>query len=114
MRPNSISALRPVLARGRGPRYVDYTRAMLQSLLGNDEAAIRELEKTLALENDGFVDEDVFKMRPEANPVLTRLEGQAGYDEWLAALTARREGARGNLLRMEREGEILSADDVSL
>ena len=99
---------------GRGLRYVDYTRAMLESLLGNDEAAVRELERTLELENDGFLDQDVFKMPPEMNPVITRLEGQAGYAEWLAALTARREGARGNLLRMERDSEILSADDVTL
>jgi tetratricopeptide (TPR) repeat protein len=99
---------------GRGPRYVDYMRAMLQSLLGDDEAAVRELEKTLALEDDGFVDQDVFKMPPERNPLVTRLEGQAGYAEWLAALNARREGARGNLIRMERDGEILSADDVAL
>ena len=99
---------------GRGPRYVDYTRAMLYSLLGNDEAAIRELEKTVALENDGFVVQDIFKMRPEKNPVITRLEGQPGYAEWLATLNARREGARGNLVRMERDGEILSADDVIL
>jgi TolB-like protein/Tfp pilus assembly protein PilF len=99
---------------GRGPRYVDYTRAMLYSLLGNDEAAVQELEKTLALENEGFLEQDVFKMPPELNPVIARLEGQAGYAEWLAALTARREGARGNLLRMERDGEILSADDVIL
>ena len=99
---------------GRGPRYVDYTRAMLYSLLGNDEAAIRELEKTVALENDGFVVQDIFKMPPEKNPVITRLEGQPGYAEWLATLNARREGARGNLVRMERDGEILSADDVIL
>ena len=99
---------------GRGPRYVDYTRAMLQSLLGNDEAAVRELEKTLALENDGFVGQDVFKMPADVNPVVTRLEGVAGYAEWLAELRARRESARGNLLRMERDGEILSADDVIL
>ena len=99
---------------GRGPRYVDYTRAMLQSLLGDDEAAVRELEKTLALENDGFVVQDIFKMPPERNPVITRLAGQDGYAEWLAALNARREGARGNLLRMERDGDILSADDVIL
>jgi tetratricopeptide (TPR) repeat protein len=99
---------------GRGPRYVDYMRAMLQSLLGDDEAAVRELEKTLALEDDGFVDQDVFKMPPERNPLVTRLEGQAGYAEWVAVLNARREGARGNLIRMERDGEILSADDVVL
>jgi hypothetical protein len=53
-------------------------------------------------------------MPPERNPLVTRLEGQAGYAEWLAALNARREGARGNLIRMERDGEILSADDVAL
>ena len=87
---------------------------MLQSLLGNDEAAVRELDNTLTLENDGFVYRDVFKMPPDRNPLITRLEGQPGYDEWLAALNARREGARGNLLRMERDGEILSADDVAL
>ena len=97
---------------GRGPRYVDYTRAILQSLLGNDEVAVRELDKTLMLGNDGFVYRDVFKMPPDRNPLITRLEEQAGYAEWLAALNARREGARGNLLRMERDGEILSADDV--
>jgi hypothetical protein len=99
---------------GRGPRYVDYMRVMLQSLLGNDEAAIEELGKTLALESDGFLEQDVFKMPPEVNPVITRLAGQAGYDEWLAELGARRESARGNLVRMERDGDILSADDVIL
>lgn len=99
---------------GRGPRYVDYMRVMLQSLLGNDEAAIEELGKTLALENDGFVEQDVFKMPPDVNPVITRLAGQPGYAEWLAELGARRESARGNLVRMERDGDILSADDVIL
>ena len=97
---------------GRGPRYVDYTRAMLWSLLGDDEAAVQELQKTLSLENDGFVSEDVFKMQPEMNPLITRLEAQAGYAEWLSELNARREGALGNLVRMERDGEILSANDV--
>ena len=85
---------------------------MLWSLLGDDEAAVQELQKTLSLENDGFVSEDVFKMQPEMNPLITRLEGQAGYAEWLSELNARREGALGNLVRMERDGEILSANDV--
>ena len=97
---------------GRGPRYVDYMRAMLQSLLGDDEAAVRELENTLELENGGFVDDDIFRMPPERNPLITRLAGVPGYAEWLAALNGRREGARGNLLRMEKDDEILSADDV--
>ena len=97
---------------GRGSRYVDYLRVMLRSLLGQDEAAVRELERTL-LENDGFVRQDIFRMPPQLNPLIARLEGQGGYATWRAALDGRREGARGNMIRMEQSGEILSADDVA-
>lgn len=99
---------------GRGPRSVDYLRVMLQSLLGDDEAALLELGKTLEMPNDGFVHHDMFRMPPDVNPLITRLDGNSAYAEWLAALNGRREAARGELLRMERDGEILSVDDVAL
>jgi TolB-like protein/Tfp pilus assembly protein PilF len=98
---------------GRGSRNVDYFRAMLQSLLGNDEAAVEELRTTLQLDSGGFVHRDIFHMPPEMNPVIARLAGLPGYAEWQAALNGRREGARANLVRMEESGEILSADDVA-
>ena len=97
---------------GRAFRYVDYVRVMLQSLLGNDEAAVRELQRTLEFEHDGFVYEDVFKMPPEKNPWISRLSEQPGYAEWQTELAARRETARGKMLRMEQDGEILSPDDI--
>ena len=97
---------------GSKTRYVDYVRVMLQSLLGNDEAAVRELQATLKLDDDGLVYEDVFKMPPEKNPLIFRLSDQAGYAEWRTELEARRESARGRMLRMEQDGIILSPDKV--
>jgi len=94
-------------------RYASYLRVMLQSLLGNDEAAVVELRKTLELADNGFVYRDIFRMPPEVNPLIARLEGVPGYAEWLAAFDGRREAARGNLVRMEESGEILSAGDAS-
>jgi hypothetical protein len=99
---------------GRGSRNVDYFRVMLQSLIGNDEAAVEELQKTLVLENEGFVANDIFGMPPRVNPLIARLKGQDGYAQWQAAFEGRREATRGNLLRMEQDNEILSADDVAL
>ena len=99
---------------GRGSRSVDYLRVMMYSLLGDDEAAVRELGKTLQFPDDGFLHRDLFRMPPDINPLILRLEGTSGYAEWLAALNGRREGALGELLRMERDGEILSVDDIAL
>jgi hypothetical protein len=99
---------------GSRGRAAGYLRVMLQSLLGNDEAAVEELHKTLELDNDGFLYRDIFRMPPEVNPLVARLEVQPGYAEWQAAFDGRRESARGNLVRMEESGEILSADDLAL
>jgi len=95
-------------------RYSGYFRVMLQSLLGNDEAAVKELNKTLQLDNDGFLHRDVFHMPPGINPLIRRLEAIEGYAEWRAAFNGRRESALGNLVRLEQNGEILSAGDVVL
>jgi TolB-like protein/Tfp pilus assembly protein PilF len=108
-----LTASWPPMA-GRGSRNVDYFRVMLQSLIGNDEAAVEELQKTLVLDNEGFVAFDIFGMPPRVNPLIVRLKGQDGYAQWQAAFEGRREATRGNLLRMEQSGEILSADDVAL
>ena len=98
---------------GRGTRYVGYLRVMLQSLLNNDTEAVRELEATLDFADDGFLYRDIFRLPPDLNPLITRLDGVPGYAEWLAALSGRRESTRGNLVRMEETGEILSAGDVA-
>ena len=95
-------------------RYSGYFRVMLQSLLGNDEAAVKELNKTLQLDNDGFLHRDIFHMPPGINPLIRRLEELDGYAEWRAAFNGRRESALGNLVRLEQNGEILSAGDVVL
>ena len=99
---------------GRGSRNVDYLRVMLQSLLGNDEAAVEELRKTLQLDSGGFVYRDIFRMPPETNPLVARLGDMPGYAAWRTAFSGRRESALGNLVRMEESGDILSADDVAL
>jgi len=98
---------------GRGFRHVGYLRVMLQSLLENDEEAVRELEKTLGFAADGFLYRDIFRLPPDMNPLVTRLDGTPGYAEWLGKLSGRREYIRGKLVRMETEGEIVSADDVA-
>ena len=97
---------------GRGTRYAGYLRVMLQSLLENDEEAVRELHETLEFADDGFLYRDIFRLPPDLNPLITRLAGVPGYSAWLAALAGRRENTRGNLVRMEQNGEILSANDV--
>jgi hypothetical protein len=98
---------------GRGGRYVAYLRVMLQSLLGNYQDAVTELEKTLDLENDGFLFRDIFRMPPDFNPVITRLAGTPGYAEWLREFSGRREQTRGRLVQMERDGEIIAAADIA-
>ncbi len=98
----------------RRSRYASYMRVLLQSLLGNDEAAVEELQKTLQLADDGFVNRDIFRMPPEVNPLIARLRGVPGYAEWQAAFNGRREAALANLVRMEENGEILSPADIAL
>jgi hypothetical protein len=98
---------------GRSTRYAGYLRVILMSLLGNDEEAVLELGKTLEFDNDGFLYRDIFRLPPDLNPVITRLAGTPGYAEWSGELAARREQARGRLVQMERDGEILLAADVA-
>ena len=98
---------------GRGTRHAGYLRVMLQSLLENDEEAVRELQKTLEFADDGFLYRDIFRLPPELNPLITRLDGVHGYSDWLNALRGRQENTRGMLVRMEQNGEILSASDVA-
>lgn len=97
---------------GRGFRYVRYLRAMLVSLIGDDEQAVAELMKTLDLPDEGMLHNDIFQLPPDINPVFTRLQGTPGYDAWLTEFAGRREGMRGKLLQMERTGEILSASEL--
>jgi tetratricopeptide (TPR) repeat protein len=98
---------------GRGTRHVGYLRVMLHSLLEDDAEAIRELNKTLDFADDGFLYRDIFRLPPDRNPLITRLSNAPGYADWMAALNGRRENTRGNLVRMEQNGEILSANDVA-
>jgi len=98
---------------GRGTRYAGYLRVMLLSLLGNDEEAVLELQHTLEIDTEGFLYRDIFRLSPDLNPLITRLAGTPGYAEWLTGLGARREEARGMLLQMERDGEVVAADDLA-
>jgi hypothetical protein len=98
---------------GRGSRYTGYLRVMLQSLLGNDREAAIELRGTLAIANDGFLYRDIFRLPPDRNPLITRLNDMPKYDEWLTEFSGRREQARGALVRMERDNVILTASDVT-
>ena len=102
------------ISGGRPGRDVGYLRVMLRSLLGDDDGAVRELEMTLTPDSDRYLHRDMFRMPPEMNPLIARLQGTSGYAEWLATLDGRREAARGNLVRMEQSGEILSAGDAGL
>jgi len=99
---------------GRGYRYAGYLRAMLFSLLGDDENAAAELGRTLEFGDDGYLYRDIFRMPPDINPVLSRLDGVPGYDRWLEDYSGRREGVRGTLIGKERDGDILAATDVAL
>jgi len=98
---------------GRGSRYTGYLRAMLLSLLQSDAAAVAELNRTLEFENDGYLFRDIFGLPPDLNPLITRLAGTPGYDDWLAQLAGRRDRAYQRLLKMEGDGEILSVADVA-
>jgi TolB-like protein/Tfp pilus assembly protein PilF len=98
---------------GRSTRYSGYLRVMLMSLLGNDEEAVLELGKTLEFDDDGFLYRDIFRLPPDLNPVITRLAMMPGYAEWLGELSARREQARGRLVQMQRDGEIIAAADIA-
>ena len=97
---------------GRGARWAGYLRVMLYSLLDDDDAAVAELVKTLEFEDNGFLYRDIFRIPPDLNPLIVRLQNSPGYDEWMTAFEGRRESARGQLFQMERDGEILSAADV--
>ena len=98
---------------GRGNRYAGYLRVMLQSLIGNDEEAAFELLATLTLADDGFLHRDIFRLAPNQNPLITRLNNIPEFDEWQTEFSGRREQARGELARMERDGDILAASDVA-
>lgn len=97
---------------GRGTRYAGYLRVMLLSLLGNDEEAVLELQRTLDFGPEGFLYRDIFNLPPDLNPLLTRLAGAPGYAEWRNEFDGRREQSRGRLLEMERDGEIAKAAEV--
>jgi tetratricopeptide (TPR) repeat protein len=103
----------PVIG-GRGFRYTGYLRAMLLSLLGKDTEAVMELQKTLEIEDDGFLHRDIFRLPPDLNPLITRLSGLPEYDLWLTGLSGRREQARGTLVRLEQDNLILAPSDVAL
>jgi len=98
---------------GRGFRFTGYLRVMLQSLLGNDREATFELQETLSISNDGFLHRDIFRLPPDLNPLITRLDGTAEFDQWLASFSGRREQARGALVQLERDGSILAASDIA-
>jgi TolB-like protein len=103
----------PVIG-GRGFRYTGYLRVMLLSLLGKDEEAAMELQGTLAFDNDGFLHRDIFRLPPDLNPLITRLNGVPEFDQWLTGFSGRREQARGTLVRLEQDNEILAASDVAM
>ena len=99
---------------GRATRYTGYLRVMLLSLLGNDSEAVAELQSTLSISNDGFLHRDIFRLPPDLNPLITRLDGTPGYTQWLTQYSGRREQARGRLIQLERNGEIIAASEVVL
>jgi TolB-like protein/Flp pilus assembly protein TadD len=98
---------------GRGHRYTGYLRTMLHSLAGSDQEATTDLLGTLALADDGFLYRDIFRLPPDLNPLITRLNDMPEYDKWLTEFSGRREQARGELVQMERDNVILAASDVA-
>ena len=103
----------PVIG-GRGFRFTGYLRVMLLSLLDRNDEAVLELQRSLAIEQDGFLHRDIFRLPPDLNPVLTRLHGLPEYEQWLTEFSGRREQSRGTLVRLEQDNEILSPSDVAL
>ena len=98
---------------GRGYRYAGYLRVMLQSLIGNDQEAANELLATLTLAEDGFLYRNIFRLAPNQNPLIKRLNNIPEFDKWLTEFSGRREQARGELEQMERDNVILAASDVA-
>ena len=98
---------------GREQRHTGYRLAMLFALLGDEQGAVDELHRTLLSKGGGFLPFDFLGLPPDANPILLRLQGMPGYDEWFAEFTGRRELARGKLVEMEAQGDLLSSGDVS-
>ena len=86
---------------------------MLQSLLGNDQEAALEVRATLAISDEGFLYRDIFRLPPDRNPLITRLNDMPEYDKWLTEFSGRREQARGELVQMERDNVIFAASDVA-
>ena len=82
-------------------------------MVGNDQEAAIELLATLTLAEDGFLYRDIFRLAPNQNPLIKRLNNIPEFDKWLAEFSGRREQARGELEQMERDNVILAASDVA-
>jgi len=63
--------------------------------------------------DDGFLHRDIFRVAPNQNPLMMRLNNIPEFDEWRTDFSGRREQARGELVQMERGNVILAASDVA-
>ena len=95
-------------------RNAGYRRVMLHALLGDTERAVVELAKTLEFDETGFLESDQFDLHPDKNPLINGLQGSPAYADWLREFTERRESARANLVRMERDKEIIAASTIAM
>ena len=95
-------------------RSAGYRRVMLHALLGDTERAVVELAKTLEFDETGFLESDQFDLHPDKNPLINGLQGSPAYADWLREFTERRESARANLVRMERDKEIIAASTIAM
>jgi TolB-like protein/tetratricopeptide (TPR) repeat protein len=97
-----------ILEGGGTPRR--YQPAIVLAQLGRFDAAVAHLEEILDDPGEGILtDVGKFWTPPDSDYFLRQMEGDAGYDAWLARFNARRDALRSRMLEMERDGQIAKA-----
>jgi TolB-like protein/Tfp pilus assembly protein PilF len=84
-----------------------YLAAEINSILGQADAALQELEASLALADGGIISRDFLGQAPESNLFLASLRGDPRFEDWLTRFTARRDAIYQDMLELEGNGDII-------
>lgn len=92
-----------------GGNQVGYMDAEASTLVNDTAGAVVALEQTL-LPGGGFIPYDSFNLYAEDGLLLSRLQGDPGFQSWRERFLTRRDGIRKALIAMEAAGEIPAAE----
>jgi TolB-like protein/Flp pilus assembly protein TadD len=111
--PEAGQLLQAVLAdNGLGFEDAYFTKAGLAARMGDSDQAFGFLETSITGPDGAVFNDDWFGLSAEDSRLLDPLRSDARFDAWLARHQARREAMRERMLRLERDGEIISVAAV--